>query len=96
MVVTAAMIKLIAKRGEYQSGLTLKQVMGKFRYAYVQVNGSSLKKSLNSRTEHALLAQPSKNDSQARTSRFARKGENHDDEILELKRENASLTNQND
>jgi hypothetical protein len=47
-------------------------------------------------TERALLAQPSRNDPQAHTSKFTKKGEKNDFEILALKQENVSLTNQNE
>ncbi len=46
--------------------------------------------------ECALLAQPGKNDSRARSSRFTGKGENREDEMFALKQENATFKNQND
>ncbi len=76
MLVTAAMIKLIAELGENSAKPMIKQVMGKFQDVYVQVNVSRVGRIMEEQIpdrEHALLAHSSRKDHQANTSKFAKR-----------------------
>jgi hypothetical protein len=100
MVVSQAMIDMIAKQAANLIKLTIKCVMTQFRELVVQGTGSNVGKLVEEQeilteesNEHSLLAQ-SRDEPQARAARYSGKGES--DEVRNLRRRNASLENKNE